>query len=107
MERTVLSADEIRKRVQKLVNAIPEVMDDEAKIEIPQPKLHEVDRTVAIGIWVAFAAAQTTKPRYAKRWNMCASASISQRNKTSDADHIFLAPQSPGRENNGQACGQD
>lgn len=44
MERTVLSAEEIRKRVQKLVNAIPEVADDDAKVEVPAPQRHEVDR---------------------------------------------------------------
>ena len=44
MERTILSAEEIRKRVQKLVNAIPEVMDDEAKVETPPPQWHEHDR---------------------------------------------------------------
>jgi hypothetical protein len=44
MDRTILSADEIRKRVQKLVNAIPEVVDDDAKVETPPPQWHEVDR---------------------------------------------------------------
>lgn len=44
MERTILNAEEIRKRVQKLVNAIPEVADDEAKVETPLPKWHEPDR---------------------------------------------------------------
>lgn len=44
MERTVLTAEEIRKRVQKLVNAIPEVADDDAKVEAPLPQWHEPDR---------------------------------------------------------------
>lgn len=44
VERVVLSAEDIRKKVQKLVNAIPEVMDDEAKIEVPLPQWHEIDR---------------------------------------------------------------
>lgn len=44
MERTILSAEEIRKRVQKLVNAIPEVADDDAKVETPLPQWHEPDR---------------------------------------------------------------
>ena len=44
MDRAILNAEEIRKRVQKLVNAIPEVADDEAKVVIPSPKWHEPDR---------------------------------------------------------------
>jgi hypothetical protein len=44
MERTVLSAEDIRKRVQKLVNAIPEIVDDDAKVDVPLPKWHESDR---------------------------------------------------------------
>ena len=44
MERIVLSADEIRKRVQKLVNAIPEIADDEAKVDAVLPQWHEPDR---------------------------------------------------------------
>lgn len=44
MERTVISADEIRKRVHKLVHAIPEVIDDGVKIQVPAPHWHEIDR---------------------------------------------------------------
>ena len=44
MERTVLSAEDIRKKVEKLVNAIDEIADDEAKVVTPLPQLHEVDR---------------------------------------------------------------
>ena len=44
MERAILSAEEIRKRVQKAVNEIPEVADDDAKVEVPSPTRHEIDR---------------------------------------------------------------
>jgi len=44
MERTIVSAEDIRKRVQKAVNEIPEVADDDAKIEVPIPIHHEMDR---------------------------------------------------------------
>jgi hypothetical protein len=44
MERAELSAEEIRKKVQKLVAAIPEIEDDDAKVDTPMPQLHEVDR---------------------------------------------------------------
>jgi hypothetical protein len=44
MERTVLSADELRKKVEKLVNAIPEIVDDEAKVVTPAPQPQEIDR---------------------------------------------------------------
>jgi len=44
MERAILSADEIRKRVQKAVDAIPEIADDDAKVAIPAPTRHEIDR---------------------------------------------------------------
>jgi len=44
MERTVLSAEEIRKKVQKLVAAIAEIVDDDAKVDTPMPQMHEVDR---------------------------------------------------------------
>lgn len=44
MERTVLSAEELRKKVEKLVGAIPEIVDDEAKVVTPPPQAHEIDR---------------------------------------------------------------
>jgi hypothetical protein len=44
MERTVLSAEELRKKVEKLVNAIDEIADDDARVVTPMPQLQEVDR---------------------------------------------------------------
>ena len=44
MERTALSAEELRKKVEKLVNAIDEIVDDDAKVVTPAPELQEVDR---------------------------------------------------------------
>ncbi|WP_019142785.1 hypothetical protein [Noviherbaspirillum massiliense] len=45
MYRKILSAEEIRQHVQQLVNAIPEVVQDNAVVNVPLPQWQEPDES--------------------------------------------------------------